>query len=125
MNLFRSFSFPVYDPGSVMVEFSPPSTDLCVSNNNRNVMVRCLVSRDQVSPAPIFIFRFTLDEHTLDAPVSGHETGTHYQGQFRLASKRGGEYLVTCAVTNTVLSLSQESRNIVTFRGELTCEFCG
>ena len=115
--------FPaVIEPDSVEVNSVPSTVNLCGSTNNQ-VLVTCQVSIDNVSPAPIF--SFSLDGLAFENQVPGTNTGSHYQGQFYPNPTVGGEYQVTCRVTNTVLpNTRHESQATVIFRSKLILQFC-
>ena len=114
---------PVIEPDSVEVNSVSSTVNLCDSTNNNQVLVTCQVSIDDVSPAPTF--SFSLDRRTFETPVPGTNTGSHYQGQFYPNPTVGGEYQVTCRVTNTVLpNTRQESQTTVIFRRRLIVQFC-
>ena len=113
----------VIEPDSVDVNSFPSAVNLCGSTNNNHVLVTCQVSKYDVSPAPTF--SFSLDGLAFETSVPGANTGTHYQGQFYLNPTVGGEYQVTCRVTNTVLpNTRQESQTTVIFRRKLIVQFC-
>ena len=98
------------------------TVNLCGNTNNNQVLVTCQVSIDDVSPAPTF--SFSLAGLAFETPVPGTNTGTHYQGQFYPNPTVGGEYQVTCRVTNTVLTNTQDSQTTVIFRSKLILQFC-
>ena len=115
---------PVIEPDFVRVNSVPSTVNLCGSTNNNQVLVTCQVSIDDASPAPTF--SFSLAGLAFETPVPGTNTGRHYQGQFYPNPTVGGEYQVTCRVTNTVLpNTRQESQTTVIFRRKLIGEICG
>ena len=82
----------------------------------------CQVSIDDVIPAPTF--SFSLAGLAFETPVPGTNTGTHYQGQFYPNPTVGGEYQVTCRVTNTVLpNTRQDSQTTAFFRRKCIVQF--
>ena len=114
---------PVIELGSVKVNSVPSSVNLCGSTNNNQVLVTCQVPIFDVNPAPTF--SFSLDAFAFENPVPGTNTGSHYQRQFGLNPTVGGEYQVTCRVTNTVLlNTRHESQTSVIFRRKLIVQFC-
>ena len=123
IDLFLSTFSPVIEPDSVEVNSVPSTVNLCDSTNNNQVLVTCRVSIDDVSPAPTF--SFSLAGLAFETPVPGTNTGKHYQRQFGLNPTVGGEYQVTCRVTNTVSpNTRQESQTTVIFRRKLIGEIC-
>ena len=123
IDLFLSTFSPVIEPDSVEVNSVSSTVNLCDSTNNNQVLVTCQVSIDDVSPAPTF--SFSLAGLAFETPVPGTNTGSHYQRQFDLNPTVGGEYQVTCRVTNTVLpNTRQESQTTVIFRRKLSVQFC-
>ena len=122
-HIFINVFPPVIEPNSVEVNSAPSTFNLCGSTNNNQVLVTCQVSIDDVSPAPTF--SFSVDGRTFETPVPGTNRGTHYQRQFDLNPTVGGEYQVTCRVTNTVLpNTRHESQTTVIFRRKLIGEIC-
>ena len=120
--ILSTFS-PVIEPDSAEVNSVPSAVNLCGSTNNNQVLVTCQVSIDDVSPAPTF--SFSLDGLAFETPVPGTNTGTHYQGQFYPNPTVGGEYHVTCRVTNTVShNTRQESQTSVILRSKSIVQSC-
>ena len=118
-----TLSPPVIESDSVEVNSDHSTVNLCGSTNNNQDLVTCQVSIDDVSPAPTF--SFSLEGFAFETPVPGTNTGTHYQRQFYPNPTVGGEYQVTCRVTNTVLpNTRQESQTTVIFRRKLIGEIC-
>ena len=123
IDLFLSTFSQVIEPDSVEVNSVPSAINICDSTNNNQILVTCQISIDDVSPAPTF--SFSLAGLAFETPVPGTNTGTHYQGQFYPNPTVGGEYQVTCRVTNTVLpNTRQESQTTVIFRRKLIGEIC-
>ena len=121
--LFLSTFYPVIEPDSVEVNSDHSTVNLCGSTNNNQILVTCQVSIGDVSPAPTF--SFSLDGLAFETLVPGSDTGTHYQSQFYPNPTVGGEYQVTCRVTNTVLpNTRQESQTTVIFRRKFIGEIC-
>ena len=101
----------------------PSAVNLCDSTSNNQALVTCQVSIDDVSPEPTFSLSY--DGRAFETPVRGTTTGTHYQGQFYPNPTVGGEYQVTCRVTNTVLpNTRQESQTTVIFRRKFIVQSC-
>ena len=75
----------------------------------------CGVPTEKVNPAPTF--SASLDGLSFDGPQSASVTGAYYQGQSYLDPGVGGEYQVTCRMTNTVLNSWQEKQTKVNVIG--------
>ncbi|GFR57921.1 vascular cell adhesion molecule [Elysia marginata] len=109
--LRANFSF--IDPDSVQIASSSSKVNLC--DNNNQVQVTCKISRDHVSPAPTF--RFSVDGPRSQGPQPGTDSsdGNYYQSRFSLSPDVGGQYQVTCRVTNSVTNTWQDKSTQITF----------
>ena len=108
----------VIDTDSVEVKSTPDTINIC-DNNNDQTRVTCSISKDNVNPEPTF--SFSSDGLKFDPSRDGTvtEDGSYYKSQISLSADAGGEYQVTCRVTNTVLNIWQEKGTNITFRSEL------
>ena len=98
------------------IDLPPSGVNLC--DNNPQVQVTCRISREKVSPLPVF----SLSSERLTFNIQGSVTvnGNHYQQQFSSGSAAiAGEDQVTCRVTNTVLNTVKEALATVKYNGEL------
>ena len=98
------------------IVFPPSGVNLC--DNNPQVQVTCRVSREKVSPVPIF----TVVSDSLTYTTQGSVTvdGNYYQQQFSPnPAAITGEYQVTCRVTNTVLNTEEDTLGTVKYIGEM------
>ena len=114
----------VIDTDSVEVESTPDTINLCDNNNNNNnnnnqAQVTCRISKENNNPEPTF--SFSSDGLKFDPSRSGtfSDDGSYYQSHISLSADAGGEYQVTCRVTNTVLNIWQGKGTNITFRSEL------
>ncbi|KAK3741882.1 hypothetical protein RRG08_065455 [Elysia crispata] len=113
--LTAKFAFIITD--SVEVESTPDTINLCDNNNSNNqAQVTCRVSKENINPEPTF--SFSSDGLNFDPSYSGTVSGdgSYFQSQFSLSPDTGGEYQMTCRVTNTVLNTWQDKRTVITFR---------
>ncbi|GFR88449.1 neural cell adhesion molecule 1-like, partial [Elysia marginata] len=103
----------VIDPNSVQIASSSSKVNLC--DNNNQVQVTCEISRDHVSPSPTF--SFSVDGPRSQGPQPGTDSsdGNYYQSRFSLSPDVGGQYQVTCRVTNTVTNTWQDKSTQITF----------
>ena len=114
------FILSVIDTDSVEVKSTPDTINLCDNNNNSNnqPQVTCRISKENVNPEPTF--SFSSDGLKFDSPSGTvSDDRSYYQNQFCLSPDVGGEYQVTCRVTNTVLNTWQDKVTTITFRSEL------
>ncbi|GFS17536.1 hypothetical protein ElyMa_006824300 [Elysia marginata] len=104
------------DPDSVQIESSSNKVNLC--DNNNQAQVTCEISRDHVSPAPTF--SFSVDGPRSQGPQPGTDSsdGIYYQSRFSLSPDVGGQYQVTCRVTNSVANTWQDKSTQITFNSE-------
>ncbi|GFR60900.1 neural cell adhesion molecule 1 [Elysia marginata] len=105
--------FAFIDPDSVQIASSSSKVNLC--DNNNQVQVTCDISRDHVSPAPTF--SFSVDGPRSQGPQPGTDSsdGNYYQSRFSLSPDVGGQYQVTCRVTNNVTNTWQDKSTQITF----------
>ncbi|GFR94443.1 vascular cell adhesion protein 1, partial [Elysia marginata] len=109
--LRAKFAFIV--PDSVQIASSSSKVNLC--DNNNQVQMTCEISRDHVSPAPTF--SFSVDGPRSQGPQPGTDSsdGNYYQSRFSLSPDVGGQYQVTCRVTNSVTNTWQIKSTQITF----------
>ncbi|GFR79786.1 hypothetical protein ElyMa_000563700 [Elysia marginata] len=98
---------------SVQIASSSSEVNLC--DNNSQVQVTCEISRDNVSPAPTFSFSDDGPRSQGPQPGTNSSDGNSYQSQFSLSPDVGGQYQVTCRVTNSVNTTWQDKSTQITF----------
>ena len=116
----QHFIRSVIDTDSVEVESTPDTVNLCDNNNRNNqALVTCRILKENVNPEPTF--SFSSNGLKFDPSHSGSVSndGSFYQSQVSLSPDAGGEYQVTCRVTNTVLNIWQDKKTNITYRSEL------
>ena len=115
----QHFILSVIDTDSVEVESTPDTINLCDNSSNSQAQVTCRISKEDVNPAPTF--SFSPNGLKFDPSRSGSVSndGSYYQSQVSLSPGAGGEYQVTCRVTNTVLNIWHNKETTITFRSEL------
>ena len=108
------------DTDSIEVESVPDTINLCNNIITNQAQVTCRISKENVNPKPFFTF-------TPDGIKSGpsragtvSDDGSFYQSQASFSPDTGGEYRVTCRVTNTVLNTWQDKETRITYISELT-----
>ena len=112
---YQHFILSVIDTDSVEVESTPDTVNIC-DNSNNQAQVTCRISKENVNPEPTFSFSpngLKFDPETVS------NDGSYYQSQFSLSPDVGGEYQVTCRVTNTVLNTWQDKGTNIIYRSEL------
>ena len=112
---YQHFILSVIDTDSVEVESTPDTVNIC-DNSNNQAQVACRISKENVNPEPTF--SFSPDGHKFD-PETVSNDGSYYQSQFSLSPDVGGEYQVTCRVTNTVLNTWHDKGTNIIYRSEL------
>ena len=114
----QHFILSVIDTDSVEVKSTPVTVNLCENKSNNQAQVTCRISRQNVNPEPTF--SFSSDELKFDPSRSRtvSDDGSYYQSKFSLSPDNGGEYQVTCRVTNTVFKTWQDKKTNITCRSE-------
>ncbi|GFS08190.1 hypothetical protein ElyMa_004750700, partial [Elysia marginata] len=97
------------------IQIASSSSEVNLCGNNNQVQVTCKISRDHVSPAPTF--RFSVDGHRSQGPQPGTDSSdsNYYQSRFSFSSDVGGQYQVTCRVTNSVTTTWHDKSTQITF----------
>ncbi|GFR80299.1 hypothetical protein ElyMa_002310600 [Elysia marginata] len=109
--------FAFFDEDAVIVERSHSTAYLCGSNStlSSQLVITCRVPRENVSPAPTF--SFSLNGQLLVESENGSINAQYFQHKFFPNPGVGGEYQITCSVTNIILNISQYNRVNVSIRG--------
>ena len=116
----QHFIRSVIDTDSVEVESTPDTVNLCDNNNRNNqAQVTCRISKENVNPEPTFSFSSNGLKFDPSRSGSVSNDGSYYQSQVSLSPDAGGEYQVTCRVTNIVLNIWQDKKTNITYRSEL------
>ncbi|GFR72862.1 hypothetical protein ElyMa_005717100 [Elysia marginata] len=113
-DLVITYKKNIIDSDSVQIASASSKVNLC--NNNNQVQVTCKISRDHVNPAPTFSFSVDGPRSQGPQPVTGSNRGNHYHSQFSLSPDVGGQYQVTCRVTNTVTNTWHDKSIQITFK---------
>ncbi|GFS08184.1 neural cell adhesion molecule 1 [Elysia marginata] len=105
--------FAFVDPDSVQISSSSSEVNLC--DNNNQVQVICEISRDHVSPAPTFSLSVNRPRPQGPQPGTNSGDGNYYQSRFSFSPDVGGQYQVTCRVTNSVTTTWQHKSTQIKF----------
>ena len=107
------------DTDSIEVESVPDTINVCNNIITNQAQVTCCISKENVNPKPFFTF--TSDGTKFGPSRAGtvSDDGSYYQSQISLSPDTGGEYRVTCRVTNTVLNSWQDKEARITYISEL------